>query len=50
MKAVDTVFECRSNTNITNMMRLKADARVEVEVAWVRRWLIGVWTRIWIRI
>ena len=34
--AVDTVFEYRRNTNATSRMRLKADARIEVEAAWVQ--------------
>ena len=34
--AVGTMFECRSNTNTTSRPRLKADRRIEVEVAWVR--------------
>ena len=35
-EAVDTVVECRSNTNTTSRTRLKVDRRIEVEVAGVR--------------
>jgi hypothetical protein len=50
VEAGDTVIECRRNTNAASRRRRKGYTRIEVEVAWVRQWLIGGWTGIWIRI
>ena len=44
------MVECRRNTNAASRTRRKGYTRIEVEVAWVRQWLIGGWTGIWIRI
>ena len=57
MEAGDTVVECRRNTNAASRRRRKGYTRIEVEVAWVLYWLIGIWdrngfrnwVRIWIR-
>ena len=40
----------RRNTNAASRTRQKGYTRIEVEVAWVRQWMIGGWTGIWIRI
>ena len=50
MGAGDTVVEGRSDASAASRTRRKGYTRIEVGVAWVRQWPIGVWTRIWIRI